>query len=198
MLGNVEKYNENSRIGYIKGFDDLIYFFRQRDVKEMHEKITSNEGSLKKKVQKRKFEILKSNITIGIKNKEKINYLKDSICADMEQSNESNFERAIFGNGWFIGFSGGKLTCYMNPNIEEKDKEVFREFLKNVKQEETEKEASIKKVEDSKEKHSAEEFYAVTMSQTETLTNYVIRETREGIIEEKEHNIPKSDYVGVR
>ena len=33
MLGNVENYNEETRVGYITGYDDVLYFFRQRDVK---------------------------------------------------------------------------------------------------------------------------------------------------------------------
>lgn len=34
MLGNVEKFNEDTRVGYITGYDDLLYFYRQRDVKD--------------------------------------------------------------------------------------------------------------------------------------------------------------------
>lgn len=34
MLGNVENYNEDTKVGYITGYDDLLYFFRQKDVKD--------------------------------------------------------------------------------------------------------------------------------------------------------------------
>lgn len=34
MLGNVENYNEDTRVGYITGYDDLLYFFRQSEVKD--------------------------------------------------------------------------------------------------------------------------------------------------------------------
>ena len=33
MRGIVEDYDENSKIGYIKGYDDDLYLFRQRNVK---------------------------------------------------------------------------------------------------------------------------------------------------------------------
>lgn len=33
MLGTVEGYNEETKVGYITGFDDLLYFFREREVK---------------------------------------------------------------------------------------------------------------------------------------------------------------------
>lgn len=33
MLGKVLKYNEKAELGYILGYDDVTYFFRQRDVK---------------------------------------------------------------------------------------------------------------------------------------------------------------------
>ena len=66
MLGIVENYNENTRVGYITGFDDLLYFFRQIDVKDniilnkkdivefdylIHEK---NEMPIAIKIEKRK------------------------------------------------------------------------------------------------------------------------------------------------
>lgn len=34
MLGNVENYNEDTKVGYITGYDDLLYFFRQSEVKD--------------------------------------------------------------------------------------------------------------------------------------------------------------------
>lgn len=34
MLGTVENYNEDTRVGYITGYDDLLYFFRQSEVKD--------------------------------------------------------------------------------------------------------------------------------------------------------------------
>lgn len=32
MMGKVEKYNDKSKIGYIKGYDDVIYLYRKREV----------------------------------------------------------------------------------------------------------------------------------------------------------------------
>lgn len=33
MIGSVENYNQETRVGYITGYDDILYFFRQKDVK---------------------------------------------------------------------------------------------------------------------------------------------------------------------
>ena len=32
MMGNIIELDKNNKLGYIKGFDDLIYFFHQNQV----------------------------------------------------------------------------------------------------------------------------------------------------------------------
>lgn len=34
MIGTVKNYNEETKVGYIDGYDDIVYFFKQEYVKE--------------------------------------------------------------------------------------------------------------------------------------------------------------------
>lgn len=109
------------------------------DVKSEYNKILRNQAKLRSKVQRNKLEKLKSDITIGIRKKERIDQLRDSISQGDTELENKEFERIIYGNDWFIGFNSGEPTFYIDPSISEENKEDLKEVLKKEIEKEREK-----------------------------------------------------------
>ena len=100
------------------------------NLKAKYQDISANRGKIKKKVQKEKLEQLKSDVTIGIRKKEKCQLHRNSIMQGQAGTEEINFERMVIGIRWFIGITEKDPVIYVAEDIGEDERKDLKIALK--------------------------------------------------------------------